>query len=160
MISIIVNAYNKEKEIKDTIESILKQTYSEFELICVDDGSTDNTSYILNRFAEKDNRIKVVQKENGGASSARDCGYLKAQGEYIIFSDADDIWSPYLLEYSLRAIEKGFNAVYIKFKDIRSEAIDRFSFRHHCKVNCYETTGLELLSLSRRKLNAFGHRGG
>lgn len=89
-VSIIVPCYNAEKCLKNCIDSILKQSLKEIEIICVNDGSTDSTVNILQEYAKKDNRIIVVNKENGGASSARNEGLKYAKGEFLIFIDSDD----------------------------------------------------------------------
>ena len=89
-VSIIVPIYNAENYIQATVKSILNQTFSDFELILVDDGSTDNSLSICQDLSKKDERIKVVHKENGGSSSAKNVGMEHASGEYIGFVDADD----------------------------------------------------------------------
>jgi glycosyltransferase involved in cell wall biosynthesis len=91
-ISVIMAAYNSEKFIEKTINSILNQTYKDFELIVVNDGSNDSTAEIVTRLATKDPRITLLQKENGGTSSARNAGIDKSTGEYLAFIDADDVW--------------------------------------------------------------------
>ncbi len=90
MISIIVPVYKVEKYLKKCIESILAQTYKDFELILVDDGSPDNSGAICDEYAKKDSRIKVIHKQNGGVSSARNAGIEIAKGEFINFVDSDD----------------------------------------------------------------------
>lgn len=90
MISIIVPAYNVEKYISKCIESILNQTYEDFEVLLINDGSTDNTLNICNEYAKKDSRIRVINKENGGLSSARNKGIDFAKGDWISFIDSDD----------------------------------------------------------------------
>lgn len=89
-ISIIVPVYNAEKYLHRCIDSILTQTFSDFELLLIDDGSTDNSGAICDEYAKTDSRIKVFHKENGGVSSARNLGLAKAHGEWIAFVDADD----------------------------------------------------------------------
>ncbi|RRT93464.1 glycosyltransferase family 2 protein [Empedobacter falsenii] len=89
-ISVIVPVYNAEEYLDKCINSILNQTYKDFELILVNDGSTDNSLKICNNYKIKDNRIKVIYKVNGGVSSARNIGIDKSTGEYILFIDADD----------------------------------------------------------------------
>ncbi|PRR76504.1 glycosyltransferase [Clostridium thermopalmarium] len=89
-ISIIVPIYNVEKYINKCIDSILAQTFTDFELILVDDGSPDNCGKICDDYAKKDSRIKVIHKKNGGLSSARNAGLDIARGEYIGFIDSDD----------------------------------------------------------------------
>lgn len=88
--SIITPVYNAEKYIGKCIESVLSQTLPDFELLLVDDGSPDNSGRICDEYAAKDTRIKVFHKENGGVSSARNCGLDNATGNYVIFLDADD----------------------------------------------------------------------
>ena len=90
MISVIVPVYNSEKRLHKCIDSILGQTYTNFELLLINDGSTDTSGDICEEFAEKDERIKVFHKKNGGASSARNIGIDNAKGEYICFVDSDD----------------------------------------------------------------------
>lgn len=90
LISIIVPIYNVEKYLNRCIESIVNQTYKNLEIILVDDGSPDNCPQICDQWKEKDNRIKVIHKENGGLSDARNVGLDITQGEYIAFVDSDD----------------------------------------------------------------------
>lgn len=89
-VSIIIPVYNVEKHVSDCIESVLKQSFKDFELILVDDGSPDNSGKICDVFAEKDHRIRVLHKKNGGVSSARNLGIDNASGEWICFVDSDD----------------------------------------------------------------------
>lgn len=89
-ISIIVPIYNAEKYLEKCISSILHQDYENFELILVNDGSTDQSEYIIDKFAKEDSRVKVFHKINGGVSSARNFGISQASGEYICFVDSDD----------------------------------------------------------------------
>lgn len=89
-ISIIVPVYNVEKYLKRCIDSILNQSFTDFELILVDDGSTDNSGKIIDEYTIKDERIKVIHKENGGQGSARNRGLDIAKGNYIGFIDSDD----------------------------------------------------------------------
>ena len=90
LVSIIVPCYKVEQYLPNCIESILYQTYTNWELILVDDGSPDNCGNICDDYAAKDNRIKVVHKKNGGLSSARNAGMKVMNGEYVTFLDSDD----------------------------------------------------------------------
>lgn len=90
IISIIVPVYNAEKTLNRCVDSILNQTYHDWELLLVDDGSTDKSEAICNQYSAIDQRIKVFHKENGGVSSARNYGIKLAKGEWIIFIDSDD----------------------------------------------------------------------
>ena len=97
LISVIVPVYNVDRYLDKCIESILSQTYVSFELLLIDDGSTDNSGNICEKYAELDNRVKVIHKENGGVSSARNVGIDNSNGEWIAFIDADDwIYPDYL----------------------------------------------------------------
>ncbi|MCH5320896.1 MAG: glycosyltransferase, partial [Eubacterium sp.] len=89
-VSIIVPVYNVEKYLNRCVESIVKQTYTNLEIILVDDGSPDNCPAMCDAWAERDSRIKVIHKENGGVSSARNIGIDNADGDYISFVDSDD----------------------------------------------------------------------
>lgn len=89
-ISVIVPVYNVEKYLPRCIDSILSQTFTDFELILIDDGSPDNSGKICDEYAEKDSRVRVFHKPNGGVSSARNLGLDKASGEWITFIDSDD----------------------------------------------------------------------
>jgi glycosyltransferase involved in cell wall biosynthesis len=97
-ISVIMPIYNADDYISKAIETILSQTFEDFELICVDDGSTDKSVEIVKSFAKSDKRIKLVEMSHIGVSTARNKGLLKSQGEYIIFLDADDFYEDTLLE--------------------------------------------------------------
>ena len=103
MVSIIVPAYNCIKSLECCVGSIRQQTYTSFELILVDDGSTDGSGKLCDRFAVEDDRIRVIHKPNGGVSSARNAGIDAATGEYITFCDSDDYLEPDYLETLVRA---------------------------------------------------------
>lgn len=98
MVSIIVPVYNTEKYIERCIKSILSQSYSDWELLLVDDGSTDNSADICLKYIEKDIRIKYFYQENRGVSSARNKGIVSSKGDYIYFLDSDDVVHENLLE--------------------------------------------------------------
>ena len=89
-ISVIVPVYNTEKYLHRCIDSILLQTFTDFELLLIDDGSKDSSGAICDEYASKDNRVRVFHKENGGVSSARNLGLDNAKGEWIAFVDSDD----------------------------------------------------------------------
>lgn len=89
-ISVIVPVYKSEKYLDRCVQSILNQTYQDFELILVDDGSPDNSPLLCDKWAENDSRVYVIHKENGGASSARNAGLKIAKGNWIAFADSDD----------------------------------------------------------------------
>ena len=94
-VSVIIPTYNRAHLVDRAIQSVLNQTYKDFELIIVDDGSTDNTEDIIKEFQKKDERIKYIRhEENRGGSAARNTGIKAAKGEYIAFLDSDDEWLP------------------------------------------------------------------
>ena len=92
--SVIVPFYNLEVYARDAVESVLAQTFTDFECICVDDGSTDCTSAILDEYAARDRRVRVIHKPNGGEGSARNAGLEVAAGDWICYLDGDDVWAP------------------------------------------------------------------
>lgn len=105
-VSIIVPVYNKEHRLEETINCLLQQRFDDFELLLVDDGSTDGSLRICEKYSKKDNRIRVIHKENGGASSARNCGIDNAFGEYIVFCDADDKMPEDALENMVKTADR------------------------------------------------------
>lgn len=105
LISVIVPIYNKEKYLKKCLNSILSQTYPELEVILVDDGSVDSSLQICQEYAEKDARVVVYSKPNGGVSSARNLGMEKSTGEYLSFVDPDDYLHPECMERLKNALE-------------------------------------------------------
>ena len=97
-ISIIIPMYNVEKYLRRCLDSVQNQTFSDFQAICVNDGSPDNSGQIAEEYAARDNRFIVVHKENGGLSDARNAGMPYATGEYIMFLDSDDFIHPQTME--------------------------------------------------------------
>jgi glycosyltransferase involved in cell wall biosynthesis len=103
-ISVIIPAYNAERTILETIESVRQQTFSDFELVIINDGSTDKTLALVS--AINDPRLRVVSYENGGLSVARNRGIANVSGNFIAFLDADDLWTPDKLELQLEALQR------------------------------------------------------
>lgn len=129
VISIIVPIYKVEKYLKRCIDSILNQTFKDFELILVNDGSPDGCGEICDDYSKKDNRIKVIHKKNGGLSDARNCGIDIASGEYIGFVDSDDFIhrDMYKILYELSK-KNDFDIVQCKYKKfIRSANFEDFN---------------------------------
>jgi glycosyltransferase involved in cell wall biosynthesis len=104
LVSVIIPAFNSEKTIQETIESVLNQTFSNFELIIINDGSQDATLDIINSI--KDSRLKVFSYANTGVAASRNRGFAQAVGEFISFLDADDLWTPDKLEAQLKALQE------------------------------------------------------
>ena len=104
-VSVVVPAFNSTKTLPHTIRSILMQTYSDFELIVVDDGSTDAFSEVMGPFAAQDDRVRIVHQANSGLAAARNRGLGEARGQFVGFVDADDLWHPDYLTALVAALE-------------------------------------------------------
>ena len=113
-VSVILPCYNAEKYIAQCLDSILAQTLTDIEILCVDDGSTDSTLEILRRYQAADPRVTVLVQANGGAGAARNNGLRRARGKYLSFLDADDFFEPSMLEKAVEAAEK-YTADYVVF---------------------------------------------
>lgn len=109
LISIIVPVYNAASKLNNSIESIINQDYNNFEVIMVDDGSTDDSAFLIKEYIKNDNRIKYIYKSNGGVSSARNLGIKYSKGEWVLFIDADDKLAPNALSVFLKYIRLNRN---------------------------------------------------
>ncbi len=105
-VSVIIPAYNVDRYIEATLESLKAQTFTDFEALIVDDGSTDRTAIVVQAWIDHDSRFKLLQKPNGGLSSARNFGIRHAQGDYLAFLDADDLYSPEKLSSHLAILDR------------------------------------------------------
>lgn len=105
VVSFVVPIFNVEKYLEQCVSSILSQTYDNIEVILVDDGSTDNSGKICDNFAQKDKRVKVIHKKNGGLSSARNAGLDALTGDYVVFTDSDDYVSSDMVQTMLNKLE-------------------------------------------------------
>lgn len=148
-VSIIVPVYKVEKVLHYCIDSILNQSFTNFELILIDDGSPDNSGVICDEYAKNDDRIIVIHQDNGGVSSARNAGIDKAKGEYITFIDSDDFIDKNYLKILLEVKEKyinydnvwcGFRTVDSYYKDLKG------------KQNIIFDINEEISSLSRKDI--------
>lgn len=144
LISIITPCYNSNKFISETIQSILNQTYLNFELIIIDDNSTDNTVEIVKSFTSKDSRVKLIQLElNSGAAVARNIGLENSKGRFIAFCDCDDIWFENKLEYQICfMLEKSIPISFTSYQLINDKgesmnkvinAIDKITYSEYLK---------------------------
>lgn len=105
-VSVIIPVYNVEEYLKECLDSVIHQTFTDIEIICVNDGSTDNSLAILQEYADCDNRIKIINKQNGGLSSARNEGLKYVTGELCYFLDSDDYIKTNLFEYAVKIFDK------------------------------------------------------
>lgn len=114
MISVVIPLYNKAQSIRKTLDSVLAQTYKDFEIVVVDDGSTDESADVAEAFLQASRHsplaFRLIRKPNGGVSSARNAGILAAKGEYVAFLDGDDLWGPEYLSISAKLIADYPNA--------------------------------------------------
>lgn len=103
-ISIIIPVYNAEKYLHECLDSVVSQTFKDIEIICIDDGSADNSYQVLQGYADKDSRFVILQQENKGAGAARNKGIEIAKGEFLAFLDSDDYYADYTV------LEKLYNS--------------------------------------------------
>ena len=127
-ISVIIPVYQVEKYIRETVNSVLDQSYGNLEVILVDDGSFDGSPLICDEFEKKDDRVKVIHKENGGLSDARNAGIKCASGDFVLFLDGDDYWDdPYAIEKLVKRLNES-----------KADVLN-YSYK-----KCYEDTGEEI----------------
>ncbi|MCE3228433.1 MAG: hypothetical protein K0S32_2984 [Bacteroidetes bacterium] len=135
MVSVIIPAYNYGHFIAETIDSLLAQTYTDFEIIIVDNGSTDETQTVLKKYNDK--RIICVKQENHGVSHARNTALRMAKGEYILFLDADDLIEKRKLETSVEFLEQNpdVDIVYSDMRYFKSGNKNELFYEYHCEPN-------------------------
>lgn len=139
LISIIVPVYNVEKYLPKCIDSIISQTYSNLEIILVDDGSTDMSHQICDDYSKMDNRIKVIHKKNGGVSSARNLGLNNSTGEYIGFIDPDDYIEPNMYECLLNALKSENTEISMcGYNEIKNDKIEKTIIYSQKVISCEE----------------------
>lgn len=128
LVSVIIPVYNVENFLKRCVDSVIDQTYAVMEIILVDDGSSDKSGEICEDYANKDHRIKVVHKKNGGLSDARNAGITVSSGEYIMFVDSDDWIRKDCVKRLLSALQYGKTQIsacaYIKTDEYKNDSID------------------------------------
>lgn len=119
MISVIIPVFNVEKYVSQCLNSVCNQTYSDLEIILVDDGSTDASGEICDKYACHDNRIRVIHQENGGAAAAKNAGLQVVSGEYLSFVDSDDFLEPNAYRYMLQVMQtQGADVVQCSYRDV------------------------------------------
>ena len=144
LISIIVPVYNVEKYLRQCLESLIKQTYKNIEIICINDGSTDKSSEILVEFTQKDSRVKIITQEKSGVSTARNSGLKIASGDYIMFVDSDD-WT------EIDACEKlvseaqltGTDVVLFSHYDVFPNSKNLYDISKNCKKSYYKFDNID-----------------
>lgn len=137
-VTVIVPVYNVEKYLPTCLNSLVKQTYKNIEIICVNDGSTDESGEILRSYAKKDNRIMVIEKENGGLSSARNVALKKCNTEYVMFCDSDDSFDLKMCEVMVGTLERdksdivvcGTNVIYSAHNEMRESDERYYGLKH------------------------------
>lgn len=127
-VSVIIPVYNVEKYLDDCLENVVNQTLQDIEIICINDGSTDNSLEILRKYENKDERVKIIDKENGGLSSARNAGIKEAKGEYILFLDSDDMVSKGLCKNVYHLAKTYGNVDAIEVKTVSFKNGESFNF--------------------------------
>ena len=135
MISIIIPVYNVEQYLDKCLQSVIHQTYQDIEIILVDDGSSDNSGILCDKWQEKDSRIKVIHKSNGGLSNARNVAIEQANGEYLMFIDSDDIVSNDLCKELFEMLKN--NNADISICNSTHIFDDRFDFKNTGEIHCY-----------------------
>lgn len=149
LISVIIPVYNEEKRLERCLNSVINQTYQNLEIILVDDGSTDNSAAICDKFEAQDKRIRVIHKPNGGVASARNAGLKIATGEYIGWVDSDDWITSDMYEYLIKGVQKYNTPVVICGHIIVN---DDGGFRGCTLPNMYNENETLMLSDALRKL--------
>lgn len=145
LVSVIVPIYNVEKYLDRAVESIVSQTYGNLEIILVDDGSTDSSAVICDRWQEQDSRIRVIHKENGGLSDARNAGLDIATGEYIVFVDSDDFLADLFVEVLWNQLsETDSDVAFCTYQVVEGEERPEFCPPAREQISCFDREGLLL----------------
>lgn len=139
MISIIVPVYNEEKYLPQCLDSLVNQTYRGIEIICINDGSTDRSLEILKRYAEKDERIKVICQENQGLSEARNAGMANAHGEWMMFVDSDDWLEQDCCERIMNGAEGNDLVFFSYIREFKNSSAQKYIFDEQERVFSKET---------------------
>lgn len=147
-ISVIIPVYNAEKYLSRCLDSIARQTFGDFEALCIDDGSTDATAGILDAYALKDKRFKVFHQTNGGPGSARNLGLGHAAGEWLAFADADDVLHPEMYEILAAAADTtGADCVYCLYREFEADGEVHFDQPVAQTAPCLEESPDGILAL-------------
>lgn len=134
LISVVIPMYNTDLYIKQTVDSVLSQTYGNLEVIIVDDGSTDNSAKIVKELMQKDSRIKYISQPNLGVSATRNNAIEHSQGEFVAFLDSDDLWLPTKLEKQIkRILDTGMEACYCGYQYFCEDTKGKTFPKHYCE---------------------------
>ncbi len=147
LISVIIPVYNVEEYLRECVDSVLKQTYENFEIILVNDGSTDSSGEICDEYVDKDERITVIHQKNGGLSVARNAGLSEANGDYVYFLDSDDYIAENALELLIKIAEKD-NSDIVFFDAVSFADTNDFTVKqNYIRKNRYQTdSGLNIFA--------------
>lgn len=126
LISVIIPIYNSERYLKQCLDSVINQTYNNMEIICINDGSADNSLNILNEYAKKDNRIKIISQDNQGGGFARNVGIKIATGEYLFFLDSDDWFKPTFIKDMYSKAKKDDSDIVMCGYDVFDNKLNKF----------------------------------
>jgi glycosyltransferase involved in cell wall biosynthesis len=150
LISVIIPAYNTKLTIERAIKSVLSQTYQDYEIIVVDDGSTDKTAECIRHF---DSTIKYLHQENQGVSAARNAGVAAADGKWIAFLDADDEWHPNKLNIQMKYIISSPNIIFVSTKDIYADQGENQPFPSFAINDSEYSVWQQIAILRKNKIN-------
>jgi len=166
IVSVIIPSYNSGKYVEETLASVLSQSYTNFEVIVVDDGSVDGQKDCIFKWANRDRRVRYIYQDNQGVSSARNVGFNHSSGNYIAFLDADDVWMPNNLAVKIEKFEKGnFGLVHSDgcLIDERSNIVDGLMAGHEGRLlkNMLAWTGTQVpgpssILVKREVINTIG----
>lgn len=153
MISVIVPVYNAEKYLRKCVDSIVDQTYRKLEIILVDDGSQDNSGMICDEYAQRDERVKVIHKENGGPASARNEGIKAATGDYVAFVDSDDWLDVNLYTDCILRMEYGTDVLLFGLKNVDIDGSNEVVIRPEMsEINISDSDKQKLFYVTKNSL--------
>jgi len=139
LVSVIVPIYNSEKYVHECVDSVIRQTYDNIEILLIDDGSTDNSGKICDEYAASDSRIRVFHQSNHGLSYSRNVGLHENRGDYVAFIDSDDSYYDNTIEILLSGFDSDDVGVTCAFysSDRKTELEDKVAFRHETAIELF-----------------------
>jgi len=158
IVSIIIPVYNTELYLEQCLGSVINQTYENLEILCINDGSTDKSGEICERYAQNDSRVKVFHKENGGVSSAKNIGLKNSTGKYVSFVDSDDWIEPDMVEILHKAAEETSNEIVVcNYSKVTNEQIEPITNRKTIPTGTI--TGADMILFALKRDNYMGFCG-